>query len=272
MLIRYRTNSSCTIQNVQDDLNGLILGTITTVAGLSSGVNKDATEIFGTYPAGSQYARVNQSTFTYSKTHHDIGVNRTHYFRLTFDSTQLTTLTLAQSYTSGSDTLVNTHAKTINMPIPFRYDSVNKNTLDIIVNNKMVAICSPGGGGMSVMIELGHSSVTRAQADSMMLVYTDFTTDPFVNANTVNSYIYNYDLPGYSPQTNTLIAPQGVRKAVGTTSVVFENPAFTVSTGASNLVHGMYRVPQNCFAGVNIYTDSNGLYRLTFNNTSLLAD
>ena len=271
MLVRYRTNSSCTIENFKTDINNIITGNVTTVNDLSSGADKVNSIIYGTYPAAI-YTRVNASTFTYSKVHNDVSTSKTHYFRLTFDSTKLTTLQLAQSYTSGSDTLVNGYTTTLNMNIPAKYDSFYKSTTDIIVSNKLIAICSPASGGMNIISDIGHSSTTRTFTNSMLMAYTSFSTNPFLSANTVNPYMYNYDTPGYSTNTNLFEALKGVRKAVGSTSVVFENPCFILSTGASNLVYGLYRVPDNCFSGVQTYKDASNLYRLTFNNLSLLVD
>jgi hypothetical protein len=109
MLIRYRMNANITLANFQSDLNAIITGTAATVNDLSAGCDKTATQFIGPYPAGI-YSRVNQTTFTYSKAHNEYGGppdNVTHYFRITFNATGIAGITLARSYVSGTDTLVN---------------------------------------------------------------------------------------------------------------------------------------------------------------------
>ena len=274
MLIRYRTNSSCTLQNFKDDVNNIILGNIATVNDLSSGADKVNSQMYGTYPTGT-YARVNASTYTYSKLHNDTNASKTHYFRLNFDSTTMSNISLAQSYTSGSDTLVNSFVKTVNIkPVP--YETFYKSGIDIIVSNKMIAIFAPQTGGLHGILDLGHSSTTRTYTDSMLMIMQDFNNVPGVGANLNTGgtipYIYNYDTPGYATLTTGIQGVQTIRKAVGTTSVVFENPAFTASSGASNLMYGCFRIPYCCFSGVQIYKDASNLYRLTANDISLLVD
>lgn len=104
-------NSTCTIANLKTDLHNIISGNINTTADFSSGCDKTNSTIYGTYPTGI-YSVQNAGTYTYSKIHNDYGATYTHYFRLSFDSVQLTGITLAQSYTSGTDTLVNSQALT----------------------------------------------------------------------------------------------------------------------------------------------------------------
>ena len=137
MLVRYRTNSSCTLQNFKDDVNNIILGNITAVANLSSGADKVNSQMYGTYPTGT-YARVNATTYTYGKVHNDATTSKTHYFRLNYDSTTLANIALAASYTSGTDTLVNSAVAVENIaPVP--YSSFYKEGIDIIVSNKILA-------------------------------------------------------------------------------------------------------------------------------------
>jgi hypothetical protein len=109
MIVRYRMNSTCTLANMQTDIHNIISGNVSSTANLSSGCDTANSAIYGTYPTGI-YTVQNAGTYTYSKVHNDYGAGTTHYFRLTFDSTRLTGLTLAQSYTSGTDTLVNSQS------------------------------------------------------------------------------------------------------------------------------------------------------------------
>jgi hypothetical protein len=272
MLVRYRTNSSCTLANFRTDINNIILGNVASVNDLSSGADKTNSVVYGSYPT-SKYTRVNGTTYTYSKIHNDSTTSKTHYFRLTFDATQLTTINLAQSYTSGTDTLVNSYAKTVNIS-PASYESYYKSGIDIIVSSKIFAIFAPNSGNLSAIVDLGHSSTTRTYTDSMLMMFQDFSNVPNYGTNTgsVIPYIYNYDIPGYGNITTSIQGTQTIRKAVGSTSVVFENPAFVSGSGAGNLMYGCYRIPFNCFAGIQVYKDSSNLYRLTVNDISLLVD
>lgn len=281
MLVRYRTNSSCTLANFQTDLNNIILGNIATVNDLSAGADKTNSVIYGSYPTG-KYARVNGTTYTYSKAHNDATTSKTHYFRLTFDATQLTTIDLAESYTSGTDTLVNTYAKTVDIK-PMPYESYYKSGIDIIVSDKMLVFFAPNSGVFLGILDMGHSSTTRTYANSILMLMQDFSnvpnygplrTDPINNnTGTVIPYIYNYDTAGYATAVGGIQGVQTVRKASGSaTSAIFENPAFTSATGASNLIYGCYRIPYLAFSGVQIYKDAANLYRLTLNDLSLLVD
>jgi hypothetical protein len=123
-------NSSCTLANLKTDLHNIISGNITTTADFSAGCDKPHSSIYGTYPGGI-YTVENAGTYTYSKIHNDYGAGTTHYFRLGFDSTQLTGLTLAKSYTSGSDTLVNSQSLSTETYANNFYGSVDANTLTV---------------------------------------------------------------------------------------------------------------------------------------------
>lgn len=281
MLIRYRTNSSCTLQNFKDDLNSLITGTITTINGLSSGVDKTASIIYGSYPSGT-YSRVNGTTYTYSKAHNDATTSKTHYFRLNFDSTKLTTIQLAQSYTSGTDTLVNSYTSTTNIT-PTPYKVLKPFGIDIIISNKMLAILAPTSGTLVAILDLGHSSTTRAYTSSMLMGIQDFINVPGYGPNSTNTilankgmvipYSYNYELATYATITTGITGAQGKKKPAGPgTTRVFENPVFTVADGAASLVYGAYTVPFLTFSGIQVYKDAANAYRLTVNDISLLAD
>jgi hypothetical protein len=107
MLVRYKMNSACTLADMRSDIDKIIRGLATSTSDLSAGCNSAATQFFGTYPAG-KYVRVGTSgtADTYSKVHNEYS-DVTHYFRLTYDSTRLTTMVLASDYTAGTDTLIN---------------------------------------------------------------------------------------------------------------------------------------------------------------------
>lgn len=280
MLVRYRTNSSCTLQNFKDDVNNIILGNITAVANLSSGADKVNSQMYGTYPTGT-YARVNATTYTYGKVHNDATTSKTHYFRLNYDSTTLANIALAASYTSGTDTLVNSAVAVENIaPVP--YTSFYKEGIDIIVSNKILAFFAPGAGALVGIIDIGNSSTTRTYTNSMLMMLQDFANVPnwgvnrgtvFENTGGTIPYSWNYDSAGYATVTCGIGGVKTIRKPAALGSqVVFENPMFATSSGASNLMYGCYQIPYLTFSGVQIYKDSSNLYRLSVNDISLLVD
>lgn len=110
MLVRYRMNSSITIEQFKDDIHKIITGQITAVADLSAGCDKPNSQVVGAYPTGS-YTAVDAASFTYSKVHNEYN-SVTHYFRLGFSSTLLNSFTLARGYDSGTNTLINSQALT----------------------------------------------------------------------------------------------------------------------------------------------------------------
>ena len=246
---------------------------------------------YGAYPTGT-YTRVNGTSYTYSKVHNSVGT-KTHYFRLTFDSTQLTTITLAQSYTAGTDTLLNSSAKTVNIQ-RFVYDSNYPVGLDIVINNKMIYFQAAQSGVQAGIFDIGHNGVTRAYTDSMLMAWNDLTdivnSDNssytsqlqlfLVNNNSSHGatvpYTYNLDTLSYGTTLPGYITATPLKKIISNGSVaMIENPVFIytpVSGNALNIIYGIYKIPTGAFSGVQIYKDSSNLYRLSINDFSLLVD
>ena len=282
MLVRYRMNASCTLANMQSDFNNIILGNITSVNQLSAGCDQVNTVIYGSYPTGTPYARVNGSTFTYSKTHNDSTTSKTHYFRLNFDATKLTTIQLAQSYTSGTDTLVNGYTGSALNLVPIKYDANIGNGIDIVVNSKLIALL--GQGQTVTILDLGHNNTTRTYANSMLMMYQDLGTNSIpqwgpngitLNATTggVVPYTYLYSTSAYGTLSASLSAPLVTRISGGNgITILSENPLFYIAQGATNLMYGAYRLPYATFNGVQIYKDTLNAYRITINDVSLLVD
>jgi hypothetical protein len=287
MLVRYRATSALTLQNFKDDINGIITGTITAANQLSSPAQANST-VLGNYPS-AVYSRVNGTSYTYSKVHNSVG-SKTHYFRLTFDSTQLTTFTIAQDYTSGTDTLLNSYAKTINLQ-KFTYDSTNPQSLDIIINNKGICFLSPYSGVYGGLFDIGHSGVSRTYTSSMLMTYMNFDNvlnnniDTFLIQNPVfktttggtTPYSYNLDTLSYGSLTYgiTTTIPYKRMTTVGGTVSVIENPVFLDcpnSAYATHVLYGVYKLPTNCFSGIQTYVDGSSLYRITFLDFSFLVD
>lgn len=111
MLVKYRMTAVATLADMKSDIHKIIAGQITTVADFSSSCDKTNTTIYGTYPTGV-YTVANASSYTYSKVHSQDN-SYTHYFRLIWSASQLEQIALAQSYTSGTDTLVNSTTSSV---------------------------------------------------------------------------------------------------------------------------------------------------------------
>lgn len=287
MLVRYRLSSQSTLANFQADIDGIIQGTITQVSQLSAPAQANSS-FYGTYPSGT-YARVNGTSYTYSKVHNNVGT-KTHYFRLSYDSTQLASITLAQGYTSGTDTLLNSSVKTVNIQRTV-YDSNYPIGIDIVINNKMIYFQAAQSGVQAGIFDIGHNGITRAYTDSMLMSWQDLNGSlnnniasyvsqmPVMFTTTGGSvpYTYNLDTLSYGSSVtgfSTLI-PLKKMISVGGSVALIENPVFmsTPSSGnALNLIYGLYKVPTGALSGVQLYQDASSLYRLSVYDFSLLVD
>lgn len=287
MLVRYRTTTDLTLTDFKADLDGIIQGTITQASQLSTNA-KDNSVFYGSYPTG-KYARVNSTSYTYSKAHNSIA-GKTHYFRLTFDSSALTSFTVASGYTSGSDTLLNTYNSSVSIS-PFPYEIYYKYGVDIIVNDKMIGIFTQNGNCMS-FIDVGHTGVSRAYTDSMMMALIAFpktTASSNIATYSVQDPIYKTTTNAYIPYTYNLSSlsygslvygfsatiPRKVATSIGGTLALVENPVFIdcVQSGyCSHLLYGMNKIATNSFGGFTVYSDGLGLYRFAYCDFSFLVD
>lgn len=287
MLVRYRVDSIPTMTQFKADIDGILQGTITQKSQLSAPAQANS-EVYGTYPTG-KYTRENETSYTYSKVH-NTNASYTHYFRLTFDSTQLASITLAQGYTSGTDTLLNSAVTTTNVKL-FTFDSNYPAGIDIVINDKMVVFMAPSSGCYFGIHDIGHNGVTRAYTDSMLMMAFDFTDARFENIDSYDTqlpvffttsggtipYSYNLNTLSYGSLTTGLhtLIPLKRMIAVGGSLGVIENPVFTStpSTGHSvNLVYGLYKIPTGTLGGIRQYKDGSDLYRLSFFDFSILVD
>jgi len=276
MLVRYRTTGNQSLANFQQDLNNIITGAVAAPADLTSNARANSL-VYGTYPNGI-YSRVNATTYTYSKAHNVVS-GYTHYFRFGFSATQLTTWDLAQSYNSGTDTLINTYQKTgLNITPNLNYDVYYPIGMDILISNKCLLIQAVQSGPVFGMFDMGHNGVSRAYTSSMLMCFQDMQNVVGYGANTgcIVPYTYNFDTLSYAQTTNAHLDLTPVKKFTSNSNlVVFENPTFiknTVSGSVINLIYAIYKIPTATFNGVAIYKDSNNLYRLSYNDYSILVD
>lgn len=283
MLVRYRTTAGTTISDFKADIDGIIQGTITSASQLSTTAKTNST-ILGSYPTG-KYTRVNPTTYTYSKAHNEVA-GYTSYFRLTFDSTMLTTLTLAAGYTSGTDTLLNTTSSTVNIQ-NFVYDSAYPAALDIVINDKLIFFSAPQSNSFVGIFDLGHTGITRTYTNSMLMgmvnLYNTLNTNiasplPIYWAplGVTVPYSYNMDTLTYGTLTSGFFASIPFKKTNSSGQItVLENPVYTVCSTTSNdakLIYGIYKTPTNAFSGIQTYKDLSNLYRLNLYDFSLIVD
>jgi len=287
MLVRYRTTKDLTLTDFKADLDGIIQGTITQASQLSTNA-KDNSVFYGTYPTG-KYSRVNGTSYTYSKAHNSIA-GKTHYFRLTFDSVALASFTVAKGYTSGTDTLLNTYNSNVGIA-PFPYDIYYRYGVDIIVNDKMIGIFTQNGNSFS-FIDIGHTGVSRAYTDSMMMAFVNlpvstfssniatYTTQDPLYKTTTNAYIpYTYNLSSLSYGSLvygfSATIPRKVVTSIGGTLSLIENPVFIDSPTSgycSHLLYGVNKLSTNAMGGFRVYSDGSGINRFTYCDFSFLVD
>ena len=280
MLVRYRTTGNQSLANFQTDLNAIITGGVTSAASLTTNAQTYST-IYGTYPAGI-YQRVNATTYTYSKAHNVVS-GYTHYFRFGFSATQLTTLDLAQSYTAGTDTLINTYQKTgLNVNPTVNYDPNYPVGMDIVVSNKGIFILAVQSSQMFAIFDLGHSGVTRSYNSSMLMAHQDMQNVINYGTNTgvIIPYTYNFDTLSYGTagstgNTSHLNLTPLKKFTASNNLAVFENPIYITNTtngSTIQLMYSLYKIPTAVFSGIQLYQDSSNLYRISVNDYSILIN
>jgi hypothetical protein len=267
MLFRYAMNSSCTYANMKADIYGIVAGTITSTGGLSGGANTGASAVYGTYPT-SNYSVQNSGTSTFSKLHSSLGTY-THYFRLGWDgSTGMTSFSLANSYTSGTDTLVNSYS--YSLPTALTVQSLQ--AIDIVVNDNCLFFHCPKFGIGFGIFDIGHNGLTRVYTSGTMMMLQPILTG---NPNGVIPYSYNLQTYSYSNATNIQLnyltpakLPYNAAGALG----VLENPcsAYTTNNGSvPSVVYGLNKINDTLFIGRSIYADSSNVRRLVIASDSL---
>jgi hypothetical protein len=233
--------ANITVANITSDINGLINGTITSVSGLSSGADKTNSTITGSYPTGT-YSLVGAGTNTFSKVHATAG-SYTHYFRLNYNSLGLANVQLAQSYTSGTDTLVN--SSTINNIItPFNYTAYNGG-ITLVIASQCLHITSAYNGRSFGIFDLGANGITSSFANNMRMAYIDTAS----GAATI-PYGYNYAgaTSAYTTLTcSVLTTTQPIMTSnIALANILPENPCFVASSSQAYLAYGvanLLRIP-----------------------------
>lgn len=257
MLVRYRTNSTLTEQQMTDDIVGLIEGTITTVNDLSNGCDKTATTIIGTYP-NSIYVKVNGTTNTFSKAH-NLDNSIVHYFRLTFSGTTMTTFSFARSYTAGTDTLVNSQSETVDLTAePYSTEDQYPIGIDIIITSRCIHFSTIYNANSFGFFDAGSNGITSTYTDHMRMVYLNLRDDAYI-------FGYGYNLLGpysgyglISGTINNLNLPLLKNNETGA-AMTIENPVFVSSINQGHAAHGVYGISKlglNLMASGTVYNTS----------------
>lgn len=260
MLFRYKMNSSCTYANMKADISGILAGTITSTGGLSAGADTANSSVYGTYPS-SNISVSNSGTSTYAKIHSAYNTY-THYFRIGWDgSTGITSMSLANSYTSGTDTLVNSYSYSLpNALVVQTYQAI-----DIIVNTNCVFFYCPNQNIGFGIFDLGHNGLSRVYTSNTMMIL-----QPIIVGNPNGAIPYTYNLQTYTysnitnSQFNYLIPAKLPYNTAGNLGVL-ENPVFCYTVNNGNIpsvVYGLNKINDTLFIGKSIYADSGNVRRL----------
>lgn len=268
MLVKYRMLSTITNANFKADIIGILDGSITSTAGLSAGADVANSSFVGTYPT-SQLTKVNASSYTFSKIH---GTDNTytHYFRLTFDAgvglaTKMTTFTVAQGYTSGTDTLLNSVAQTVDVsPNTYLSASQYPSGINIVLTPKCVWFSSLTSGKSFGLFDLGANGITSTYANNMKMAYVNTTTGTF---NIPYGYVLSGGSSGYASVTGSLSGPTTptLMSNVSGSAIIVENPAFASAASQGYAAYGvgnLFRLGSNMFAMDSIYNTA-GTRRIT---------
>lgn len=261
MLVRYRMNSSANVTTMRTDVDKIIRGLATSTGDLSVGCDTANTTFYGTYPTG-KYSRVGTSAGadTYSKIHNDYG-DVTHYIRLGYDSTQLANVTLAQSYTSGTDTLVNSREINKYKNIGTVYGSFSGTVFTVNAVDRLY---------------LGYS----LQAGDVI----GRTYDAFTMTGQLQNTMYNgtyTETPDVLGSTNILSQLTGTAGSTGTytmstvnTTPGGYNPGYTywqvyrpVSANVTPVIYNTNTIPY----GIDIVVSSKMLYISSITNSTQLG-
>lgn len=253
-------SSGITYSNFQTDLNAIITGSATSVGQLV-GADSSGTTFYGSYP-NTLYSTQNSGSYTYSKTHSVQGT-LSHYFRLGWNSgtSSLSSISLAQSYTSGTDTLVNSYSYSL----PTALTVQGGTTVDIIVNSTNFMLACPALGVGIGIFDLGSSGYIRAYPNSMQMAFVPIIAG---NPNIIIPYTYNFLTLSYGTVTNatfTYVNPNRVTYNSAGNTAVLENPVFVQHNAAGGSVCGIYglnKIYDTIYGNRAIYQDSSNVYRL----------
>ena len=259
MLVKYRMLSTITNAQFKADIIGIIEGTITSAGQLSAGADTTNSSFTGSYPAG-KYTKVNATTNTFSKVHATDSAY-THYFRLTFDTgvglqAMWTTISLAQAYTSGTDTLLNSSPMTVNIkPNAFVASAQYPSGLNIVIDDACVWFSSLTSGATFGIFDLGANGVTAAYPQNMRMALVNTTTN---NITIPYAYSVAGTSSGYTSMSTSIISTTTptLRTNTAGSAMIIENPAFVTYPQQGYQAYGianLFKIGTSLFAMDSIY-------------------
>ncbi len=271
MLVKYRMLSTISSANFIADIVGILDGTITGTGGLSAGANTSVSSFSGTYPS-VKLVKVNGTSYTFSKTHNTTAT--THYFRLTFSGTTLTTFTVAQGYTAGTDTLLNSVAYTVNLRASAYVASDQfPSGINIIMNNNCVFFNSPMSGIGFGLFDLGTNGITSTYTNNMQMAFVKTNDSTF---GIPYAYSIAGSSSGYSALTGSLtnLTAPTFKSNTSNQGVIIENPVFLSHTNqgfAAYGVYGLFKLGNNLIVSDTVYNIS-GTARCASYDYSVVAE
>jgi hypothetical protein len=186
----------------------------------------------------------------------------------------MTTISLARSYTSGTDTLVDSAAYTANIvPNTLTVSSQFPSGINMVITDKCIYFSSLTSGRNFGIFDLGSNSITNIYTNNMKMAYIDFNTATW-------DLPYAYSLlgtnSGYSSITGNIasLTRPIPEYNVSNEAVIVENPTFISHTNQGFAAYGVYGL--NTLA-LNIiasdFTYSNfGVVRLTAPDFSIITE
>lgn len=271
MLVKYRMLSTISSADFIADIVGILDGTITSTAGLSNGADKTNSQFTGTYPS-AKFTKVNAGTYTFSKTHNSEAT--THYFRLAFTGTTMTTFTVAQGYTAGSDTLLNSVAQTVNIKAS-AYNASDQfpSGINIVMNNNCVFFNSPNSGIGFGLFDLGVNGITAGFANNMKMAFVKTNDSSY---NIPYAYQFTGTTSTYASLSGNLtnLTLPTFKSNVTNQGVIVENPTFLSHTNQGFAAFGIYslfKIANNLLVNDTVYNIS-GTRRCVSNDYSVVAE
>lgn len=280
MIVKYSVLPSITSGQFASDIVGIISGSITNTAGLSAGADTAHSSFTGNYPSSSIITLVNAGSNTFSKVH-GIDSGYTHYFRLTFGSSVLTSMSLAQGYTVGTDTLLNSYTQTVNVsPYPYTTTQQFPSTITIVLTSKCVYISSPYAGQSFGIFDLTANGITTRYTSSMKMALIQLQTGsyaiPYTYALTgqttadAGTSVGYTSLSGNLTNVNSPIPKFDENKQI----VMIENPVFI-----QDYIHGyelfgiynLFKIPNALMSEGTVYNVS-GTRRVVSSDYAIITE
>lgn len=274
MLVRYRFSNNISIEQFKGDVEGIINGSISNVNQLSNSCNISLSSIDGTYPSGIYAISNTSSTTTTISKIHGTSNTYTHYIRIGYSATSMTGLSLAQSYTSATDTLINSSSNNFNfVPVAYNSSSSFPSELLFVFSSKALVFASNEGPFATGVFDIGSNDISENQTDNMRMSLIRLSDSAFTIPY---GYFLSGQFSGYSSLSGTLSnlgALPTIKTNANSSVVIAENPTFVSHTSQgfiSYQVDSLRRVATNMLRTPTVYNNSSK--RVSAFNYSILSE